>query len=236
MHTQSGSAFVYILIAIALLAALTVTTMQSSSQSSQTQNATKVVSQLNSQIGFIQSAVQECVISHPGGAAGYNTGDNSNNGSGTWGANAPYPVNPNAAPLMSNDTDRKVKNIRCPGDHPSSDSNDHADIFGGSSGRFLPPAPDLFKDWKWYNGKEGVFFWIATEKSDPFIETAFDKLNEKMADCQVDWNTNLGMPADDDGDDAAVSTPDCTTDEKCLRYWMVINSSGSPVHKETSCQ
>jgi type II secretory pathway pseudopilin PulG len=239
MYTQSGSAFVYILIAIALLAALTVTTMQPSSQQSQTQNATQLVSELNSQIGFIQSAVQECVITYPGGDSGVNTGDDSNDISPTWGANSPYPVNPDAGRFSAAPPpadrgpagNRNVKNLRCPGN--PGDNPDHADIFGGSSGRFLPPKPDIFEEgWKWYNGKDGVFFWIETDKSDPFITTAFEKLNGQMAECQVDWDTNLSMPDDDAGDSGSVNVPECSSDHDCLRYWMVIDDT-APSHSES---
>lgn len=227
MRNQAGSAFVYILIAIALLAALTVSVTQPSSQQAQIQNASQLVSELNSQIGFIQSAVQECVITYPGGDSGVNTGDDSQDTSSTWGANSPYPINPNAAYLTSDDDNRKVKNLRCPGN--PGDDPDHADIFGGSSGRFLPPPPDIFKDgWKWYNGDEGVFFWIGTTKTDPFIETAFKKLNNQFSDCQIDWGSGLTMP----GDDSASSPPQCGGSEKCLRYWMIIDDS-APSHSES---
>ncbi|HRC26074.1 MAG TPA: hypothetical protein PKX87_01435, partial [Alphaproteobacteria bacterium] len=67
LSRQKGSALVYILIAIALLAALTVTFMEPSSQQTTSQNAYKLASDIKAQADFITSSVQECVLSWRGG-------------------------------------------------------------------------------------------------------------------------------------------------------------------------
>jgi type II secretory pathway component PulK len=51
--SSRGSALIYVLIAVALLAALTVSMMEPSSQQAQSQNATNLGAELESQIGFI---------------------------------------------------------------------------------------------------------------------------------------------------------------------------------------
>ena len=85
--SQKGGALLYILIAIALLAALTTTFIQPSGQSSRTQNTFKLATQLNSQARVIRSAIQDCILRYP-------EGDNA-----IAEANYidPYPLNPASA-------------------------------------------------------------------------------------------------------------------------------------------
>lgn len=214
-NPQSGSALIYILIAIALLAALTVSFMQPSGNQTQTQNAFKAVSELQSQIDFIRSAVHECVLSHPGGDVTIN-----NAGGGTDpGADRRYPINPGSThftgatvgPKTAPET-RWARHIRCPG-NPGDDQN-HATIFGGATGKFLPPPPSLFEEWQWYNGTDGVFFWIASARSDAFIDSAYQKLSEGLATCEfniVNGSANLD----------AAGTTSCAAGQKCFRVWMI---------------
>src|SRR5688572_18111001 len=136
---EKGSALVYILIAIALLAALTATFMDSSSQQTSSQNTFNTVTNLNSQISFITSAVQECVLSYP-------QGDNALANT----TNVPFPINPTSTYLSGPAANNNVANVRCPGN--PGNSNVHSVIFGGSSGKFMPPPPNLFNAWNYYNG------------------------------------------------------------------------------------
>ncbi|HNS44278.1 MAG TPA: hypothetical protein PKH37_03510, partial [Alphaproteobacteria bacterium] len=183
MNTQRGSALIYILIAVALLAALTVSLMEPSGQQTQSQNATNLVSEIDGQIGFITSAISECALTHP---------DQDSELTTTEQENAPYPINPSdpyfdgQSATPGTDPDDTVQYIRCPG-NPGGDgpnNQDHARIFGGSSGKFLPPHPTLFGDWEYYNGADGVAITIVSDKTDSYIESALQKLDGKFSDCE----------------------------------------------------
>lgn len=212
-HRERGSALVYILIAIALLAALTVTFMEPSSQQATSQNTFESVSDLNSQVNFIRSSVQECVLTYP-------AGDNALAGT----TNTPYPVNPTSTYLDTPDADDGVRNIRCPGN--PGDSNDHIDIFSGTSGKFMPPAPDLFTDWIYYNGTDGVFFFTGTPNTDAYLQSAMQKLDEQFSECEADVIDASGgeveMTSTADGSD-----PKCPNGSTCFRVWMIIKPSAS---------
>lgn len=241
-QNERGSALVYILIAIALLAALTVSFMQPSSQQGQSQGSFKLISELQSQVEFIRTSVQECILQYPGGDINIPNGV----GEDEEGADRRYPIRPDSpyyssAATFTPVTNREVENIRCPG-HPG-DSVEHVAIFGGRSGKFLPPAPDLFDNntvsgmngWQWYNGPDGVFYWIATEKSDAFIATALDKLDDEFADCESDVidNSSVGTAEDMDSD-----TPDqavCPAKSRCFRLWMIAEDS-AVYPDETPCE
>lgn len=233
---EQGSALVYILIAIALLAALTVTFMEPSSQQTTSQNSFRTLSEVESQANVIRSAVQECVLSYP-------RGDKCiNNGSPGWcttaattdpAAKKNYPLNPNSAHYVNatpaQSGDRLVRNIRCPGNNGgnNADHDNHELIFTGSSGKFLPPPPELFGDWQYYNETDGVFFWTATSKTDSFITTALTKLDEKFSECEADVidNSANGTAMDLDSTSAAGAT--CPANSICFRLWMVTNTASN---------
>lgn len=219
--SEQGSALVYILIAIALLAALTMSFMEPSSQQTSSQNTFKAQASLQSQADMIRAAIQECVLSYPKGDANITTAGNDT------GARDNYPINPDslyyatATPARSGD--RLVRNIRCPGNNPGgADVDDHELIFGGSSGKYLPPAPDLFDDWQYYNGVDGVFFWIETDKTDAFINTALTKLDEKFSECEADVVDARNSAEYLDSDESLT----CTSGSLCFRVWMILNASG----------
>jgi hypothetical protein len=217
-HNEQGSALVYILIAIALLALLTITFMQPASQQTGSQNTFKLVSELQTQADFIRSAAQECVINYSGGDAG------ALSGSPAPQSNQPYPLNPTSTYFSgcgsngaaANDS---VEYLRCPGN--PGDNVCHAAMFGGATGKFLPPTPDLFdkmadgaNGWQWYNGPDGVFFWIATSKTDAFITTALQKLDAAYAKCEAEV-ISAGSNLDNAG------TASCPAGSKCFRVWMI---------------
>lgn len=214
---ERGSALVYILIAIALLALLTVTFMQPSSQQTQSQNTFKLNSELKSQIDFIRSSVQECVMLY------YQGDRNIPNafGESEQGADIKYPIDPSSAYLagstLGSAANRNVEHLRCPG-NPGDDVN-HTPLFGGATGKFMPPAPDLFGAWQWYNGSDGAFYWIETDKSDAFIQTALTKLDEEFADCEADVIDTRGGSAENlTSHDTSIR---CSADRLCFRVWMI---------------
>lgn len=221
---EQGSALIYILIAVALLAALTVAFMEPSSQQSQSQNIHKTVTALQDQVAFIQSAIQDCVLMYPEGenTTAYLT-DAGSGGLTDPDAVVPYPLKPNSTHLDTPDADRLVKNIRCPGNPGGSD--DHADIFSSAQGRFLPPPPDLFEEWQYYNGKDGVFFWTSTDKTDAYLEAALDKAEELYAECEADVIDATGGAVDLE---TATSTVQCASGHRCFRYFMVRIGTGAP--------
>lgn len=219
---ERGSALVYILIAIALLAALTFTFMQPSSQQASSQNVFRTVTKIQSQSDIIRSTIQACVLS-------YKIGDRSidNSASGTDpGARLNFPIKPNSTHFSSATigptVGRLVKDLRCPGNPGNSDEN-HEKIFGGTTGRFMPATPELFEPWQYYNGEDGIFFWIQTDKSDSFLTTALYKLDEQYAECEADVVDARGGAVNLDSDSPA--EVQCPGGYLCFRVRMVINSS-----------
>ncbi|MGH1375365.1 MAG: hypothetical protein ACRBCK_03365 [Alphaproteobacteria bacterium] len=233
---EHGSALVYILIAIALLAALTFTFMQPSGQQTSSQNAFKAVSDLKSQVDIIRSAVQGCVLS-------YKRGDSSidiSSGGTDPNARRNMPIKPNsthyASATIGPTTGRLVADIRCPGNPGGNDEN-HEKIFGGTSGKFMPPTPDLFEDWQYYNGTDGIFFWTQTNKTDAFIATALQKLDDKFSECEADIIDATGGAIDLDSDSPAEVS--CPSGYRCFRVRMPIKPSavynGDTDGEEASC-
>jgi hypothetical protein len=230
-----GSALIYILIAVALLAALTVTLMEPSNQQTQTQSSTNLVTDISGQVSFITSALSECVLSHP---------DQDSELTSTQQNNAPYPINPKDPYFDAqtadppSDTANTVTNIRCPGNPGGSGSTnqDHARIFGGASGKFLPPAPSLFTDWTYYNGADGVYIMTTTSKTDQFITSAMAKLDAKYSTCEsevIDRRSLgvLNLTTDTTPGDSAVRN--CPASSLCFRYWIILKSTA--IHADAGC-
>ena len=92
---------------------------------------------------------------------------------------------------------------------------------GGGSGKFLPPSPDMFEDWQYYNGVDGVYFWIQTEKTDAFINTTLEKLDDQFGECEADVinATSGAINLDSDGDTK------CDSGYRCFRVRMTISDS-----------
>ncbi len=221
-HPERGSALVYILIAIALLAILTITFMEPSSQQTSSQNTFKTVSALEGQISMIRSSIQECVLSYPKGDPTIVTGGGAPTDPD---ARKNYPINPDSdhytAATPGKSGDRLVSHIRCPGNNPGgANQEDHALIFSSSTGKYMPPPPDLFEEWQYYNGTDGVFYWIETSKSDAFLAAALKKLDEKFSECEADViDTSLAPAGDKDLD--SNTTLVCPGGSACFRLWLI---------------
>ncbi|PCH99862.1 MAG: hypothetical protein COB76_04760 [Alphaproteobacteria bacterium] len=201
-RSEKGGALIYILIAIALLAALTSTFMNSGGQGARTQNAFKLAAELNSQARVVRSAIQDCILRYP---QGHDAIAESN-------YNDPYPLNPDssdAAYSAFDVTNRTVEELRCPGAA-------YGKLFGGTLSTFLPPQPNLMEPWTYFNGEEtalgetfdGVYFQIQSTKSDPFIGESMQKMNGLFSPCEVDYTV---------GD----NTNGCATGAQCLRVWVI---------------
>lgn len=228
---ERGSALVYILIAIALLAALTVSFMEPSSQQTSSQNTFKAASVIQGQADTIRSAIQECVLMYPNGDTTIDTGGAGSDPN----AIDNYPINPDsthyASATIGRSGDREVRNIRCPGHQDGATVADHAMIFSGASGKFMPPPPDLFGEWEYYNGVDGVFYWIESSKTDAYIKAALDKLDEKFSECEADVTQSAGSATAFDS--AAAAGVECPANTTCFRVWMIHNASA--VADEAGC-
>lgn len=235
--SEKGSALVYILIAIALLAALTISFMQPASQQTQSQNSFKLTADLAAQVEFIRTNVQECVVV-------YQKGDKNIDATLTGtdpGANKGFPLKPTSTyllnPVTPPSSPNLVKDLRCPG-NPSDDPN-HTPIFSGTSGKFMPPAPALFGDWQWYNGVDGIFYWIESDKTDAYILSALQKLDGQYGPCETDV-INASTSSKDLDNAGSIQCPSGST---CFRMWMISHkvddgtglSKKSKFPDETSC-
>ncbi|MEM6811663.1 MAG: hypothetical protein AAF549_04265 [Pseudomonadota bacterium] len=228
-YYQSGSAFIYILIAIALLAALTASFMRPASQQTTAQNTYQAITSLKSQIDFIQSSIQECVLTFP-------AGDDSDTGNIPVEVTQPYPFSPtddyfqiDSAPTNSpaaTETypNNNVEFISCPGN--PGNSKDHRRIFGGVSGKFLPPPPELFEPWEYYNGEDGIFIFTETDKTDSFIQTALAKLDEQFSECQADVIDASGSQVDLTSAGGS-NDPICSANSTCFRVWLVVKPTAT---------
>lgn len=234
-RAQRGSALIYILIAVALLAALTVSLMEPSGQQAQSQSTTNLVGSIDSQVSFIRSTIQECILTYP---------DQDSELTTTQQKNAPYPINPkdtyftsqSATPGVSA-TD-EVSNIRCPGNPGGTGSNNqnHARMFAGTTGKFMPQPPNLFGTWTYYNGADGIYIMISSNKSDAYIQAALTRLDGLYANCEADIINRLGTTAqtitsDTTPGDGAAKT--CAAGYICFRYWLV--QKATAIQVSASC-
>lgn len=229
-NSENGSALVYILIAIALLAALTVAFMEPSSTQNESQGTFRTVSKISSQADFLRAVIQECILAHSRGDRGaIVSADQKNN---------PYPLMPDSGYFNAqcgageSAGDSLARYLRCPGN--PGDNPCHAKIFsGGGSSGFLPQPPNLFGEWRYYNGDDGVFIWIQTDKTDAFLENAIDKLDaENYAKCEADKIVPSGSDFVMTTDEASVK---CTNGGKCFRVWLKIKDGASPIYQEAGC-
>lgn len=219
---NSGSALIYILVAIALIALLTASMMEPSNQQGQAQNQSNLMTELQGQISLIDSAIRECVITYPNQDSGL---------TGTEQFNAPYPINPNDTYFTGltpgPSTGRTAADIRCPG-NPGGANKNHAKIFAGNSGKFLPPPPNLFSAWQYYNGADGVFIVTSATVTDAYIATALQKLDTKYSPCQTDYIDAVSATNISSDNPHSTGQVSCAAGSKCFRYWLIRKSTAIP--------
>ncbi len=208
----SGSALIYILIAIALLAAITATFMDSSGQNQSSQSAFALQSKLNSEFNMIRSAIQECVITYPEGDKTMPAPPAPVFG---MNLNRPYPVAPNSGYLVNPSAGNSAEYLRCPGN--PGNSNNHAPLFGSNLGKFFPKQESFLSSWYYYNNTDGIYLAVWTGRTDEYIKTAFQKLNEQYAPCEADYlNATVVTPWRSDGSTLG-------PDRWGIRFWLVVN-------------
>lgn len=196
-HENRGNVLFYILIAIALMGALTYSFAKDSRTNLTTQMGHKASEELYIQASLIRAAILECSIQYPQGG-----GDMDNNGvvDASDNPNNPYPINPSSALILrapagctttSNATgcvsaaaNDQARNMVCVG-APIGQAN----IFQGANnkGRFLPPPPSGFGEWEYLNDTNGVRIRITAGAS-AIGSDALARLQAKFANCQADVN------------------------------------------------
>jgi len=209
-QSSRGSALIYILIAIALIAALTAMFMQPASQQTRSQNSFKLSAELNGQVQMIRAAIQDCILQYP-------QGDNEINVAGYVGPN--YPLDADSTYLDDPATlgTKDVGSIRCPGNNPGDpDENQHGLMFGGNSGRFMPATPAMMTPWTYHNGTgismfgetyTGVFFQIDSAATDAFVAEAMQKVDAQFTECEAEYIAGDGANG-------------CEDEHQCLRIWV----------------
>lgn len=225
---EAGSALFYILIAVALLGALTYTLSRPSGEQLTTQQSHKIVTEVQSQVDFIHSAINECVLRYP-------KDDNGAIAAGKQ-KNARYPLMPNdsyyddESVTPGSAANNQLKNIRCPG-NPGNDP-DHVEIFSARSGKFMPPPPPNFDEWQYYNGDDGVFYYISTSSIDSSLQGALAKLDDQFQECETDIIDARSGLVDIASESAGVQDISCANGKTCLRVWLI--TKGTAVYQAGS--
>ena len=68
-----------------------------------------------------------------------------------------------------------------------------------------------------------MFYWTETDKTDAFIESALEKLDEKFSECEADVIDASGGDVDMDSDVTAQAT--CPDGSLCFRVWILNNAT-----------
>ena len=187
---ERGSVLFYIFLAMGLLAALTYSFVKDSRQNLTAQVGSKVAEELNIQVNVIRSAIMECTIEYPEGGDGTDPNHNidlDGDAGTTDNENNPFPVNPDYAHNPHGvAANNNVRNLSCTG-APSNRAN----IFQGTQnkGRFLPPPPSGFSEWKYINDSDGVRIEIDGSAGGASAENALQRLASKFDACHADRTT-----------------------------------------------
>lgn len=124
LERSDGNVLFYILVGVALFAALTATLTSGGGETATATASMRVTEDIRTQAQSIRSAILECQLVYSG---------------------APFPhANDPSRPAA---IDIEARNITCDPNN-SWASGDEVDLFGGTSGRFLPEQPRPFQDWR----------------------------------------------------------------------------------------
>lgn len=195
-RNNSGNVLFYVFMAMGLIAALTYAFLKDSRENFSAQNAVNVSETLYAQVNMIRSAVQQCIMEYPeggeGASGGFSYADLNHDGviNATDNPNLPYPINPSSAlnpfarAALAAAADDSVKYLTCVG-APAT----NARLFQGTSnqGRFLPPPPNGFTEWTYFNDANGVYIQTVAPNNSGAID-ALGRLRNKFNTCQAEIN------------------------------------------------
>ncbi len=134
--SESGNVLIYIFVAVALLAGLTMALTSGGGDQAISTSAFRITDNLRSQAQGIRSAVLECVLRYP--SAGYPT-------------------------VSSPGTPENAGSIQCV---PNDGVTPAFDLFGGTLGHFIPQPVRPFNEWLYDNSGTGtVYIRIETPVS-----------------------------------------------------------------------
>lgn len=181
---QTGSAIIYVLMAIGLLAALTFAITSDNVGSTTNQSGARMAEDLYSQINLIKSTIVECTMVYPAAGRDYDADGDIDQ---IDHPNMPYPLTPMHAnnPYDDTFTTDQVRNLTCTGAPNAAAAAMFSGI--GVKGRFLPPMTNGFTDWLYVSDTDGVRIETTYDASGEAAE-AVKRIRKRMAPCETDLN------------------------------------------------
>jgi len=175
---EKGSVVAYLLMAVALIAALTAALTKGSHESAVTIQVQQHVKFLETDLQTIRSAINECILvySDPVDINGDNLINTTDN------PNAPFPL---YGDLSSGGLGVPLSEIKCPGNQQA--------IFNNKAGKFfsLIGSSDYTIDYN-NNGTEGIQIIILRNSASPVWDEAMSQVNAKLSTCSAEIETGAG--------------------------------------------
>lgn len=190
-QTERGSIVIYLIIALVLMATLVVFITQGTKKGPQAQQLDETSQYLESDLGVISAAINDCVLTYSRAVDVDGDGDKDT----TDNPNAPFPL---YGDLSSGGAGDDIMAIKCPGAPASKQI-----IFDNSPGRnFRLLSGSDYTVTYFTDGTEGVKITISRSSTSDIWLEAIDRLNTKLSTCQAEVDTAGGCA---DG---------------CLNYWI----------------